>query len=64
MRYEAKHSYFKKLLQHVGNYKNASMTLAKRHQLLRCYNDLDKQAIYQENPEIGPGLVLVYFIHV
>ena len=37
MRYEAKHSYFKKLTQSIGNFTNLSYTLAMRHQQLQCY---------------------------
>ena len=55
MRYEAKHSYFKKLTQHIGNYKNLPLTLAKRHQLKQCYYSLNDDSISQESTEIGPG---------
>ena len=37
MRYEAKHSYFKKLAQNVGNFINVPWMLATRHQLWQCY---------------------------
>ena len=54
MRYEAKHSYFRKLVQNVGNYKNVSWTLAKRHQLLQCYVH-HGDYFGQERLEVGPG---------
>lgn len=34
MRYEAKHSYFKKLISNIGNFINLPYTLAMRHQKL------------------------------
>ena len=37
MRYEAKHSYFKRLAKNAYNFKNIAKTLAKRHQHLMCY---------------------------
>ena len=64
MRYEAKHSYFKKLSQNIGNYKNISLTLGKRYQLMSCYNNLDSISLIQDELQIGPGtfyhLYLVY----
>lgn len=57
MRYEARHSYFKKLAQNIGNFINLPWTLAMRHQLLQCYYHAEKEvSILFENPEIGPGL--------
>ena len=56
MRFEAKHSYFKKLSQKIGNYKNISLTLAKRHQLMTCYNNLDNTSLIQNDLQIGPGM--------
>ena len=38
MRYEAKHSYFKRLAKNAYNFKNIAKTLAKRHQHLMCYH--------------------------
>lgn len=37
MRFEAKHQYFKKLARASQNYANLAHTLAKRHQLLQCW---------------------------
>ena len=40
--YEAKHSYFKKLSQNIGNFINLPYTLAIRHQKLQCYYGIGK----------------------
>ena len=37
MRYEAKHHYFKKLSQAIGNFTNLPYTLSMRHQQWVCY---------------------------
>ena len=37
MRFESKHSYFKKCLQHCQNFKNITKTLSERHQQLQAY---------------------------
>ena len=37
MRFEAKHSYFKRLAKNAYNFRNVAKTLAKRHQQLMCY---------------------------
>ena len=55
MRYEAKHNYFKKLAQKLGNFVNLSWTLAMRHQQWSCYQWLDTKEIGGEIPEYGPG---------
>ena len=57
MRYEAKHSYFKKLAQNVGNFINVPWTLATRHQLWQCYHWLNTDTLPHDKPEIGPGTV-------
>ena len=49
MRYEAKHSYFKRLAKNAYNFKNISKTLAKRHQHLMCY--------YLNSPGEGHGFL-------
>ena len=38
MRFEAKHSFFKRLGDIVCNYRNILKTLAERHQMFLCYN--------------------------
>lgn len=37
MRYEAKHSYFKRLASYMGNFTNVAFTLADRHQTHNCF---------------------------
>ena len=37
MRYEAKHSYFKRLAAYMGNFTNVAFTLADRHQSHSCF---------------------------
>ena len=54
MRYEARHHYFKRMAQNIGNYINLSYTLAMRHQYLQCYYH-QSQALFESDVEIGPG---------
>ena len=56
MRYEAKHNYFKKLGQSIGNYINISWTLAMRHQYLQCYYSTAPDSMFDEKTEVGPGM--------
>lgn len=37
MRYEAKHSYFKRLAAYLGNFTNVALSLGERHQTRSCY---------------------------
>ncbi|XP_046848487.1 DNA polymerase zeta catalytic subunit-like isoform X2 [Xenia sp. Carnegie-2017] len=37
MRYEAKHSYFKRLASYLGDFTNVALSLAERHQTRSCY---------------------------
>jgi hypothetical protein len=37
MRFESKHSYFKRVARHSQNFKNVTKTLAERHQLYQAY---------------------------
>ena len=55
MRYEAKHSYFKKLAGNLGNFINVAHTLAVGHQQLQCYHHLDKESLGGVKLEMGPG---------
>jgi len=55
LRYEAKHNYFKKLSQSIGNFINLPWTLAKRHQRLQCYYQASKSSIIESDTEVGPG---------
>ena len=54
MRYEAKHSYFKRIAQSMGNFINISYSLAMRHQHLECYNSINMSGLGEEM-EVGPG---------
>jgi hypothetical protein len=60
MRYEAKHSYFKKLAVSSGNFINLPYTLAKRHQEGVCYRtntpEGSNSTFLQKANEIGPGM--------
>lgn len=49
---EAKHSYFKRI-SHIGNYKNITYSLARRHQRLLCAN-LQGQFFTFNDLECGP----------
>ena len=55
MRYEAKHSYFKKLAGNLGNFINVAHTLAVRHQQLQCYYHIDSESLGEAKLEMGPG---------
>lgn len=36
LRFESKHSYFKNIVRHTGNFKNVAKTLSEKHQLLQA----------------------------
>lgn len=56
MRFEAKNSYFKKIGQAIGNYKNIAKTVATCHQRLCCYNLAgDVGNFISHNMLTGPG---------
>ena len=55
MRFEARHSYFKRLVNQLGNYINIPYTLATRHQQLQCYYHLDKSNIGGIELNVGAG---------
>ena len=56
MRFEAKHSYFKKQAQSLGNFINLPYTLSTRHQQLHCYlYENTKEIPGGDISEIGPG---------
>ena len=52
MRFEAKNKYFKGLAVRIGNFINIPLTLAKRHQQLQCYYNLNTEIIEKEM-EVG-----------
>ena len=57
IRYEAKHSYFKKIAQHTGNFINLPWTVGFRHQMLQCYEHVNSKdgSILDTQIEVGPG---------
>ena len=59
MRYEAKHSYFKRLAVSCGNFINLPYSLAKRHQEGLCYRintpEGSHSTFLEKGNEIGPG---------
>ena len=57
MRFEAKHSYFKKLAHSMGNFVNITYSLAMRHQLYQCYLNINSEELpgWAHNVEAGPG---------
>lgn len=54
-RFEAKHKYFKRLANVMGNYTNICYSLALRHQLQHCYLSLNNETLPGEENEIGAG---------
>lgn len=57
MRFEAKHNYFKKLVDNVNNFKNITYSLAMRHQALQTYRMQSSQGNYlRVSLEIGPAV--------
>ncbi|XP_065893395.1 uncharacterized protein [Dysidea avara] len=55
LRFEAKHKYFKKIAQRLGNYINLPWTLANRHQMLQCFYHTSQKSLFEEETEVGPG---------
>ena len=60
MRYEARHNYFKKLAQNIGNFINISWTLAYRYQLLQCYHHTNGDSLLSKEMDIGPGMPMTW----
>ena len=58
MRFEAKNSYFKRLAQSIGNFKNVCKTVAIRHQRLSCYNLANDSNIFGDEIIKWKGLVI------
>ena len=65
MRFEAKHNYFKKLVDKINNFKNISYSLAKRHQALQAYL-LQSTAgnFLRISLEAGPGTVIQKYMKI
>ena len=64
MRYEAKHSYFKKLTQSIGNFINLPYTLALRHRKLQCYYRMDENDYKVDNVSIGPVRTCINYLYI
>ena len=54
MRFEAKHSYFKRMSQNIGNFINLPYTLALRHQKLQCYHAMNQHNFSCGKVAAGP----------
>lgn len=52
IRFEAKHSFFKKVVRDVNNFKNILLTLATRHQLMLAYY-FDMPSLFKPPVEVG-----------
>lgn len=55
MRFEAKHKWFKRLAQQLGNFTNLPYTLSMRYQQLQCYQLCDGEGVKADYLEVGPG---------
>ena len=63
LRFEAKHSYFKRMLRFTGNFVNAAQTLATRHQMLNAYLletgvfEPEMQCTYDSSTQYAPDVL-------
>lgn len=64
MRYEAKHSYFKRLAHSMGNFINLPYSLSMRHQQYQCYLSTNEQEVVENGPMAGPGMFVKVNIKV
>ena len=65
MRFEAKHSYFKKLVDKLNNFKNIDYSLAKRHQALQAYLlQTSAGSLFNKALHHGPGLYACVWVGV
>jgi len=60
MRFEAKHKYFKKMAQTLGNFINIPKTLAHRHQRFMCYKMTCSVQFLQTPNTYGSGMEVAY----
>ena len=65
-RYEAKHSYFKRLASYLGNFTNVAVSLAERHQKQICYlmssqNGQATKKPLAKKPKIGNFKFVIVF---
>ena len=56
MRFEAKHKYFKKMAQTLGNFTNIAKSLANQHQRYMCYKMTCSVQFLKVPDTYGPGL--------
>lgn len=61
MRFEAKNSHFKDIIQRIRNFKNVPKSLALRHQGWSCYNNASFGTSSQKELTTGPGMHSVLF---
>lgn len=61
MRFEAKHSYFKKCVKHTQNFKNLTKTMSERHQFLQSF--IATGEIFNDQP-ILPDSASKFHIHL
>ncbi|KAJ8034877.1 hypothetical protein HOLleu_21895 [Holothuria leucospilota] len=54
LRFESKHSYFKRTLRYSGNFKNVGLTLSEKHQLLQAY--ITSSNIFSDTVECFNGI--------
>ena len=65
MRFEAKNSYFKRVAQTIGNFKNVAKTVAIRHQRRSCYYLAnDANLFYGDDTFTGKGNFNLFYMHV
>ena len=65
MRFEAKHSYFKKCVDKLNNFKNIDYSLAKRHQALQAYLlQTSAGSLFNKAVQHGPGLYTCVWVGV
>ena len=63
MRFEAKHNYFKKLVDKINNFKNITYSLARRHQALQAYLRQASAGNFLRNSlEVGPGREIIFTV--
>lgn len=54
MRFEAKHSFFKRVSHITCNFENICKTMAFHHHILHCYNFMSN-SVLSHIPKVGPG---------
>ena len=58
MRFEAKHNYFKRMVDTINNFKNIDLSLARCHQALQAYLlQQTGRSFCSVSLELGPGIM-------